>query len=581
MDPVLDIKARLPIEELVGSYCQLKKKGKGFVCICPFHKDSHPSMQVSPDKGIAYCFACNSGGDIFSFYQKIEGVDFKTALKDLAERTSVKIDTVAMAPSVKPDVKERLRQCVDAALKFYQQQFLSSDVAKDYIAKRKVPAEQLEQFHIGYAPDSFSDTYQYLLKAGFSRQEIIDAGLAVQKDLAENKMYDRFRHRLMFPIHDGNGRAVGFGGRTLGDDDAKYINSSEGPIYNKSTILYGLHHAKDSMRSEQSVVLVEGYFDVLACHRVGMTNVVAVSGTALTEQHVKLLKRYVDKVVLCLDQDRAGKQAAERSFLLCSAEGLAVHAVDLADKDPDEAAAAHPEELQALLSSGGVPYIDSIIQQLQTSDVQSSTGKREALKVLLPLLQAVPSAVEKEHYLGKIAGFLNTTPTALETDLQQTERSVQVAPVTTDNATDSAGKEFSATEIALAIFYYFPMLQEHLSELIEPEDEFERALFHAMKKAPQVEELTVDMLDLSPELRERASILFLYCEHHEFTNWSEPVAAQEIHKNCRVANRALLKRKQDQLIQKMAEARKAGETDQEAKLSQEYLEVLKLAKMSA
>lgn len=580
MDPTLEIKAKLPIEELVGQYCQLKKKGRGFVCLCPFHQDTHPSMQVSPDKGIAYCFACSKGGDIFSFYQEIEGIDFRQALKDLGEKTGVKVEGLKMETPVQKDHKVRLRECLQAAQEFYSSSYASSEVAKAYLQSRQIPAEQIAQFGLGFAPDSFSDTYQHLLKVGFSRKEIVDVSLGIQKDLSDQKIYDRFRNRLMFPIHDGNGEIVGFGGRTLGDDDAKYINSGDTPLYNKSTVLYGLHHAKEAIRTSKTVVLVEGYFDVLACHRIGITNTVAVSGTALTEQHVKVLKRYAETVVLCLDQDRAGKDAAERAFMLCGQEELAVHAVNLAFKDPDEAAAADPEGLKAMLETGGKPYLDLVIAELNQGDVHSTEGKRTVLKKLIPLLNALASSVVKEHYIARIAALLSTTETALQEDMRKVEASVpvfqSVAPVEGNKKT-----EFSSSEIALGIMLNFPHLRSLLTELIEPEEPFSAALYHALKDAPDVQTLTLEMLAIPEEHAERASILLLYCEHHGFFDWSDSLASQEIRKNCIVSNRNILRKKQLDIAQKLQIARQEGNLAEESKLSTQYQQVLKLAKMAS
>jgi hypothetical protein len=206
---------RLPIEQLVAQYCQLQKKGRNFVCLCPFHNDSKPSLLVSPDKGIAYCFACQTGGDIFSFYQAIEGVAFPQALKELAERAGVVLENKPGMAAPKKDEKDRARDCLLSALSFYRAQLSGSASAKEYLAKRAVPAEQIERFEIGVAPDSFSATYEHLLKQGFSRKEILAAGLGVQKELQDEKIYDRFRHRLMFPIHDPQGAIVGFGGRSF------------------------------------------------------------------------------------------------------------------------------------------------------------------------------------------------------------------------------------------------------------------------------------------------------------------------------------------------------------------------------
>ncbi|PIR54471.1 DNA primase [Candidatus Peregrinibacteria bacterium CG10_big_fil_rev_8_21_14_0_10_42_8] len=584
MDPTLEIKAKLPIEELVGQYCQIKKKGRQYVCVCPFHQDTHPSMQVSPDKGIAYCFACNSGGDIFSFYQKIEGVDFKQALKDLGERTGVKVEGLKVDSPVQKDHKERIRECLKAAQKFYGDTLREDEKTMKYLTSRGIPDDQIKEFGIGVAPDSFSDTYQYLLKEGFSRQEIVDASLGIQKDLEEGKIYDRFRNRLMFPIFDGNGKIVGFGGRTLGDDDAKYINSGETPLYNKSITLYGLSHAKEHIREKKSVVLVEGYFDVLACHRIGIKNTIAVSGTALTEQHVKILKRYSDKVVLCLDQDTAGKQAAERSYILCSEEEMSVHTVTLDQKDPDEAAMADSEMLKKKLTEETVPYLSMIIDEMKDGDTVSSEGKRAALQVLLPLLQVIKSSVEKEHFMHKVAALLSTTEVSLLEDMQRLEQMSPQIPLYQPHKEGQSIPErsaFNTIEITLGLFVLFPVHKSLLAELIEPEDPYIASLYHGIKESPNVEILTLDMLNLAPEYHERASILMLFCEHHGFSEWSPTMAGQEIRKNCLNANKEYLRNKQMDIAKKLQIARSEANTAEELKLSQQYTEVLKLAKMAS
>ena len=252
------------------------------------------------------------------------------------------------------------------------------------------------------------------------------AGLGIQKELQEEKIYDRFRNRLMFPIHDTQGRLSGFGGRTLGEDDAKYINSAEGPLYNKSTTLYNFSRAKEAMRKTKSAILVEGYFDVLACDRVGIKNIIAVRGTALTEQHAKLLRRSCEKVTLCLDQDRAGKDAAERSFHILSREGIAVHALALPAKDPDDLAAREPELLKNLLDDGGIAYLDLVLEEIAAGDTTSAEGKREALRRILPLLESLSTSIEFEHYLDRASSVLRETKETLRKDLKQLEvRSVK------------------------------------------------------------------------------------------------------------------------------------------------------------
>ena len=586
MDPVEEIKSRLPIEELVGQYRQLTKKGSNFACLCPFHNDTHPSMVVSPDKGIAFCFACNTGGDIFSFYQSIEGVEFRQALKDLADRTGVELpqQTAPVARESK-DEKERIRSCLEAAQDFFVDQLKKSEKTRGYLSDRKIPTEQIEKFGLGYAPDSFSATYEHLLKVEFSKSEITKAGLGIQKDLKEGKIYDRFRNRLIFPIHDARGQLVGFGGRTLGEDDAKYINSSEGPLYNKSEILYGMHHAKESIRKKKTVIMVEGYFDVLACHRVGIENVVAVSGTALTEKHVKIIKRSCETVVLCLDQDQAGRDASERSFYLCSAEKLLVQSVEIAQKDPDEAANTDPKLLKQLLTDGGIPYIAYVMDQLRKKDLTSVAAKRDALNRLLPLMNAVSSSVEQEQYIVEAAALFGTTETALKEDFNRAEFQAVTSIGEPEKPVERKGKStktFSCIEVTLGLFFLYPKHRNLLDQIIEPVDGFAAALYKAMKEvSTEQKEFTVDSINLPDEDRERASILLMYCEEHEFGRWSEGLAVREIKKNCAYANKQLLKEKQIEITQKLVKAKAEGKRAEEEQLSNQYYQLIKLAKMSS
>lgn len=578
MDEVSEIKARLPIEQLVAQYCQLKKKGRTFVALCPFHNDSHPSLQVSPDKGIAYCFACRKGGDIFKFYEEIEKVDFKQALRDLAEKTGVTLQERSERVSVPKDEKERLRSCLAAAQAFFVAQLKSTPKAREYIERRKVPAEQIVFFGLGFAPDSFSLTYEHLLKQGFSRSEIVSAGLGVQKDLNDGRIYDRFRNRLMFPIFDHQGNLVAFGGRAVGEEDAKYVNSAEGPLYNKSAVLYGLNWAREAVRERKAVVLVEGYFDLLACHKVGCTHAVAVSGTALTEQHVKLLKRSADTAVLCLDQDRAGRDASERAFLLLALEGFQVQAVTIDAKDPDEAALAHPEALRQILLDGGVPYLDCVLADLQKGDTSSVQGKRTLLQRLLPLLDALVSSVEQGHYIARIAAAIGSTETAVRDDLK---RLPQFSPPALASSGDENGKsdQFSPIEIALGLFLVYPEHRVLLPELIAPEEGYASILYEALKAAPEGR-IDVQVLPLTAEQRERTAILQLFCEMHGFQEWSDSLATREIRKNCQRANHITLRLKQRKIAERLKEARAGGRIVEEAQLSTQYQQVLKLTKMA-
>lgn len=578
MDPVAEIKSRLPIEDLVRSYSALTKKGRNYVALCPFHHDTRPSLLVSPDKGIAYCFPCQKGGDVFSFYQAVEGVDFVQALKDLAERVGIELPDERV-PVQKKDEKERARAALEHALNLYQKSLDANEPTKAYLSKRGVTPGEITLYEIGYAPDSFTHTYENLLKDGFSRTELSASGLAIVKDLGDDRMYDRFRHRLMFPIRDLQGRLCGFGGRTLGNDDAKYMNSSDGPLFKKSEILFGLPQAREAMRETKRAIVVEGYFDVLACHRIGFANTVAACGTALTEQHARLLKRHVDSVLLCMDQDRAGREAAERAFSVLSKEGLAVYGVTLADKDPADAVQADAEALKAILASGGKPFLEVVLDGIAAADLSDPRLRREALNRVLRLLASVDSAVERNHYMAKAAAAFGSTATAFEDDLAAHRRELErTAPVRTATPTTHESVLYSASELALGLMLIYPECRSLLSEMLPPIDPLPAALHAALSASASLGHPSLEELELTPELRERAHILQLYCEQHGMSGWSQSVAMREIHQNCELANRDIVRKKQQDVTRRMLEAKKAGRTDEEELLRAEFKSLIHLAK---
>jgi DNA primase len=582
MDAKDEIRARLPIEQLVAQYCQLKKKGRSYVALCPFHNDSHPSMLVSPDKGIAYCFACQSGGDIFSFVQKIENVDFPTAIKILAEKAGVELpkERMSSTPQISKDEKTRLRECLESAMKFYQSRLKAVPVASEYIAKRGVTEELMQQFGIGYAPDSFSETYDHLLKAGFSRKEIVGAGLGVQKDLGEERIYDRFRHRIMFPISDAQGNLVGFGGRTMGDSDAKYVNSPEGILYNKSAVLFGLFHARDAIRKEHRVVLVEGYFDAIAAHKAGIKNVVAVSGTALTEEHVTIIKRYADEVVLCLDQDSAGQLAAGRAFdLLCRAN-LRIFSVTLPAKDPDELVQKDAASFHRLIMQSALPYIDAVIDRLRTMpDIREPAGKRTVALSLFPLLAAVTGSVELRAYLEKAASAFGIVTSEFSADFRVWQQR-EFSPVRKD-APVTASTAYSRFELCLGLALIHPAVRVLLPELIAVENPALESVKQALQTVPasqSVEEVLTG-IPADAVLKERLKILALYCEEN-FPAWSEAMALKEFKKLATASNRDRMGEKQKEIVTALKDARLRGRPDEEAMLLTQYHQVLKLQHMA-
>ena len=558
MDPVPEIKARLPIDELVRQYTQITKKGRNFVSLCPFHNDTHPSFLISPDKGIAYCFACQKGGDIFSVYQLLEGVDFPQAIRELAEKVGVALPDKTQEVHTK-DERERLRDCLESADVFFRRKLNETAPILEYLEKRGVTESERELFAMGFAPDSFTETYDYLLKAGFSRKEIVAAGLGVQKDIQEDRIYDRFRNRLMFPIADGQGRIVGFGGRTMGNDDAKYVNNSESLLYRKSSVLFGLHLARDGMRESKQAIVVEGYFDVLACHRMGRNNVVATCGTALTEEHAKILKRYTETAVLCFDSDRAGRDAAERAFQVCAREGLLVQGIMLTDKDPADAALTDPDGLKSMLEGGGEPYTQLVLQEIRGSKLSDPKVRHEALARVMTLMDAIPDYTEGKRLLKDAATAFGSPESEFEADFRafKAREGKRVAPVSASSKSQPA-ELFSGIEVALGMLLLYPQHLGILPTLTKPEDGFALALYDALSQAQPGPDLSLDSLALSDGHRMRAGILQLYCEKHDFGQWSETLSEKGIANQIATANNEERKRRLAEISRHILDAQRSG-----------------------
>ena len=316
MDQISEIKAKISIEDLVSEYVQLKKSGRNLKGICPFHSDSRPSLMVNPDKGLVWCFVCQKGGDIFKFLEHVEKIDFYEALKILSEKAGVQLKTETQASIGSKKDKSSLEEVMLSCSTFYINEFAKDPQAQEYWKTRSIDEKITKEFLIGFAPNSFSKTLEHLKSLGFHSDFIEKAGISIRKDGSQNEYFDRFRNRVMIPIKDHLGKIVGFGGRVIQDSEkqAKYLNSPDTLLYNKSNILFGLFAAKEDIRKKDFVIILEGYMDVISSFQAGVKNVVAVSGTALTELQLNLLKRFTKNIVFCFDQDNAGTEATIRSI---------------------------------------------------------------------------------------------------------------------------------------------------------------------------------------------------------------------------------------------------------------------------
>jgi DNA primase len=427
VDSVQQIKDRLTIVDVVGQTVKLRKAGRSYVGLCPFHKEKTPSFHVSLERGSYHCFGCGEGGDIFSFVEKTEGVDFKGALKMLAERAGVTLEYSGSDKKMR-DRAERLREAVARAAQFYQSQLAGGSAAYGYALSRGLHAQTIKDWGLGYAPDSWRTLLEHVAAAGFTNDEMLAAGLIKEAEGKPGTYYDRFRARLIFPIRDPAGRVVAFTGRALAaDEPAKYLNSPETELYHKSGILFGLDRAKDAIRSRGFALLVEGQLDLLMAAQAGFGNAVAVSGTAFTASHAKLIKRYAENLMLCLDADKAGLAASNKAALIALAEGMQVKCVRLPEgKDPADLAKEDPQEFAKRIKEGK-PVVEFFLAELAAREKDPHRLVRHAERLVLPLIAAMKSAMEREHFAAIAARALGLSTEAVKETLARLPRAASGA----------------------------------------------------------------------------------------------------------------------------------------------------------
>ncbi|OGD83703.1 DNA primase, partial [Candidatus Curtissbacteria bacterium RBG_13_40_7] len=344
MDQKDEVKSKVDIVEIISGYLPLKKAGRNFAGLCPFHSEKTPSFMISPDRQVFKCFGCGESGDVFTFLEKIEGWEFRETLEELAKRVGVKLER--FAPTSSSKLKEKLLEISKLASTFYRhllEKHPAGEKARQYLLKRGIKKPIWEKYSLGYSPAGWENSLQFLTKRGFSIPDIAASGLVVAREETSRissqsgGYYDRFRDRLIFPLKDSRGTVLGFAGRVMGIGEPKYLNSPDTPIFNKGSLLFGLDVAREFIRKENETVLVEGKFDVLSANQAGVGHVVASKGTALTDKQVAQLGRLCETVSICFDTDLAGDAAARRGIELLDLAGVNVKVVGLGKyKDPDE-----------------------------------------------------------------------------------------------------------------------------------------------------------------------------------------------------------------------------------------------------
>lgn len=495
MDHIELIRSRIPIEELVQTYVPLKKSGRNWKGLCPFHQEKTPSFYVSPEKGFAYCFGCRKGGDIYTFLQEMEQVDFKEALKMLAERAGIELPKSG-AHGASKEEKERWQKLLQEAHGFFKRSLLEHAKALSYLKKRGFDKKECAERGLGFSPDSFHQLTEHLKKRGFSTKEILDTGLGAQKEIGDSNVYDRFRNRIMFPIDDIQGKLVAFGGRTLSEDkdSAKYVNSPETKFYHKGSTLYLLSEAKKNIREKDSAVIVEGYFDALACHVFGFTNTVASCGTALTDEQVKMLGRFTKNLFFAFDADSSGQEAASRSIDIAQRLGFSVRIMVMpSGKDPDEAIREDKKSWEQAIEKA----VDAMDYEFEKAfaqvDKNSLSGKKAVAGRLFSIIGRLPDQISQEFYLKKLSGLLSISYESLLSDFKRSAGKM-VATAARPAPSQPADRAFTRLELLLGILANHPQLlekiREKLKEVYFPENQ-EKFLYKSMSGPYNASELKI------------------------------------------------------------------------------------------
>lgn len=512
MSEIEEIKARLDIVDIVSENVQLKRSGKNYTGFCPFHANTRtPAFVVWPDTGTWRCFGeCNDGGDIFKYVMKRDGWDFPETLRRLAERAGVSLQPQTPEETARREEHDNLRRLLEDATTYFRHQLFHNPEGKaalDYLHGRGLSDETIEIYELGYAPQGWENTYPVFLEKGYHRQELIDAGLASERD--DGSLYDRFRNRVIFPIRDGRGRMAGYGARAISPDDMpKYLNSPQTALFDKSNLLYGLDKARRSIRSEDQAVIVEGYLDVIAPYQAGFTNLVSTMGTAMTEPQLRQIKRLTRKIVLALDADAAGQKATLRGLqvarqtldreteLVFDARGLLhsearlkadIRVSTLPDgKDPDEVVQEDPALWPTLIAKAQ-PIVAHVMKTLAAGqDIDDPKVKTEIAQQVLPLIQDLPNAIERDTYLQQLARLLKVDVRSLvslrsQPQAQPRRRKPQFQPDPDASPTLTAEKLVALPEGGKA--HMVNNLEEHCISILMREPELIYKLDRALKQA--------------------------------------------------------------------------------------------------
>ncbi len=483
------IRDSVNIVDVVSRFVTLKKRGRNYLGLCPFHQEKTPSFNVNPERQIFHCFGCGVGGNVFTFLMRHENITFVEAVRRLAEETGVKIPVSAEYKKQEGQT-EKLLKANQTALNYYYQQLKSAPPpVKEYVEKRGIKPATIEQFQIGYATPAWDGLLKYIQHFKYSVEPYKKLGLILESEKASKRNYDRFRNRLMFPIHNPSGKVVGFGGRDLSGEAnvPKYLNSPESPVYRKSGVLYGLYQAKDSIREQSAVLFVEGYMDVIQLAQHGIRNVTATSGTALTEEHARLIRRYTNKVYLCYDSDTAGINAAAKGGAVLFQNSLEVYVLLLPPgEDPDSFVQSKGAEAFRTALGEADDYLTFRLDLLKNRfDMSKALERAQAVNEIIEVLLPMKDSLQLSFYTEKVAEQLKLPATLLLNELKK-RKPRQPAYHPPDQSSSSAGVNRNTPDtdmpltftgawgaekgIVLLLVEYFNDIYDHVFAHLEASD---------------------------------------------------------------------------------------------------------------
>ena len=560
-----EIKNRLDIVDVIGSYIKLQKTGANFRANCPFHSEKKPSFFISPARQIWHCFGCGKGGDIFGFVKEIEGVEFGDALRILAQKAGVELKREK--PELKTE-RNRLYEICELATSFFEKQLESSksgEEATEYLLSRGISQDSIKKWRVGYAPDAWKSLFDFLTLRGYKKEEIEKAGLGLTSE--KGSFYDRFRGRIIFPVFDLNSQVVGFGGRVFKEKDkaeiAKYINTPNTFLYDKSRILYGLDKARLEIRKKDKCILVEGYTDVIMSHQVNFENVVSTSGTALTPHQLKILKRYSENLILGFDMDVAGDTATKRGIDLAQSLGFNIKVITLEQGlDPADVIFKNPKEWEESFEKAKSILDFYFESAFLNRDPKNPEDKKEISKILLPAIKRIPNSIEKNFWMQELAKKLEVKEESVAEELKKvklTESILGLEPEEIINLPSKSRKDLLEERIIILILK-FP---ENL-EFISKEDLSFFSLrvskiinYLQEKKSPEKE---------ASELTEFINYLYLKSEVKE-----EDIDFQKEFKNCIKELKCLeIKNKLDRISKEIKLAEEEKKPIELEKLIQEF-----------